>query len=469
LTGAAASGLLEDVASGLSRVTIVSPRSRVDLALPADVPLADLLPVLLTHTGAGGDEAGRRRGWALSRVGGAELDTSRTAQAHAVRDGELLLLRPRGDEQPMTVFDDVVDALASGARDRRGRWTPGATRVGGLVAAVLTLTGAAIGLLFSGPPYGLAGLAGLGLGAVLLVVAVVYARALGSAAAGAAFGLLGTVYCGLGGLLIAAGDRSLHGLGVAHATVAVAAAAVAAAVAATGVPQAAPVFLTFALCAVAVPLSLFAGSYLDTGVAGGAAVTVVLAYACLPATPMLAYRLAGLPRPNVPTEREHMLEETETVDGARVLELGRRADAYLAALLTALAIASAGAAVLVAPVGWRGIAMGGVLGLLPILRSRWFTGRPQRLPLLVAGGVALAASVIAVAARLDPTDRLLLVGGLALGVVLLSIGLGLAVDRPPTPRWGRFLDIAEVLLIIAVAPLAVWVTGVLDLVRAIRG
>jgi type VII secretion integral membrane protein EccD len=441
----------------------------VDLALPADVPLADLLPTLLAYSRAGGDEAGRRGGWALSRVGGAELDVSRTAEAHAVRDGELLLLRPRGDEQPMTVFDDVVDALASGTRDRRARWTAGATRVGGLVAAVVTLTGAAVGLLFSGPPYGQAGLAGLGLGAVFLVVAVVYARALGSTVAGAAFGLLATVYCGLGGLLVAAGDGSLHGLGVAHATVSVAAAVVAAAVAATGVPQAAPVFLTVAVGAVAVPLSLFVGSYLDTGVAGGAAATVVVAYAFLPATPMLAYRLAGLPRPTVPTEREHMLSETESVDGIRVLELGRRADAYLAAMLAALAVLSAGAAVLVAPAGWRGTALAGVLGLLPILRSRWFAGRPHRVPLLVAGGVALASAVVDVAVRLSVHDRLLLVAGLALAVVLLSIGLGLAGDRPPTPRWGRFLDIVEVLLIIAIAPLAVWVTGVLDLVRAIRG
>ena len=34
---------------GLSRITIVAPRTRMDLALPSDVPLADLLPTLLRY------------------------------------------------------------------------------------------------------------------------------------------------------------------------------------------------------------------------------------------------------------------------------------------------------------------------------------------------------------------------------------------------------------------------------------
>ncbi|MEU5670390.1 EsaB/YukD family protein, partial [Micromonospora sp. NPDC047753] len=36
---------------GLSRITIVAPRTRMDLALPSDVPLADLLPTLLRYAG----------------------------------------------------------------------------------------------------------------------------------------------------------------------------------------------------------------------------------------------------------------------------------------------------------------------------------------------------------------------------------------------------------------------------------
>src|SRR5690606_23970194 len=153
---------------------------------------------------------------------------------------------------------------------------------------------------------------------------------------------------------------------------------------------------------------------------------VVVGYAFLPALPMLAYRLAGLPRPTVPTEREHLLQETEIVDAARILRLGRQADAFLTGLLAALSVVSATAAVLVAPMGWRGVALAAVLGLLPILRSRWFSGRGQRLVLLGAGGVALAAVAVAVGVRLDTADRLLLVTAGAFAVALLGIALGLA-------------------------------------------
>jgi type VII secretion integral membrane protein EccD len=457
------------MASGLSRVTVVSPRSRVDIALPADVPMVELLPTLLAYAGAGGNDAGRRDGWALSRVGGAELDTSRTAEQLSVRDGELLLLRPHESAGAATVFDDVIDTLATGATDRRGRWTAAATRTAFLVLAVLALTGTAAGLVTAGPPYSVPGLVSLGLGATLLIVAVVYARALGAARAGAAFGFLSTVYCGLGGLLVSLGDRRLGELGVAHTIVAVGVAAVAAAVAATGVPTAAPLFLAAALVAVAVPAGLGLSTVLHGGAAAGAAAVVVVAYAFLPALPMFAYRLAGLPRPSVPTEREHMLEETETIDGTRILELGRRADAFLAAMLAALSVISAGTAVLVSRIGWRGAALALVLAVLPLLRSRWFSWRAQRVPLLASGSVALAATVIAVGTRLDHADRLLMIGGIALLVILCCIAMGLSDNRQAAPPWGRFLDLVEILLILSIAPLAVWVSGILELVRAVRG
>jgi type VII secretion integral membrane protein EccD len=149
------------MAAGLSRVTIVAPRSRVDLALPSDVPLADLLPVLLGFAGLDarsavarhdGDDAGRRHGWSLSRLGGGELDSSCTPAQLAVRDGELLYLRPRDEAAPLMVYDDLVDVLAVGTRGRPGQWTPQATRLAGRATASLVLLAGAPALLFAGPP-----------------------------------------------------------------------------------------------------------------------------------------------------------------------------------------------------------------------------------------------------------------------------------------------------------------------------
>ena len=104
---------------GLSRITIVAPRTRMDLALPSDVPLADLLPTLLRYAGEDlADEGVRHGGWALSRLGGAPLDGGRTAAQLGVRDGEVLYFNPRSAAAPEIVFDDVVDAVATATNQR---------------------------------------------------------------------------------------------------------------------------------------------------------------------------------------------------------------------------------------------------------------------------------------------------------------------------------------------------------------
>jgi type VII secretion integral membrane protein EccD len=458
------------MAAGLSRVTIVAGSSRVDLALPSDVPLADLLPVLLGFSGRGGDEAGRRNGWSLSRLGGGELDSSSTPAQLAVRDGELLYLRPRGDEALVTVFDDLVDAVATGSRARGGRWTPAITRGVGLTAGVLALLAGVVALPFAGPPYRLGGLIAVILAVALLVVAVVFARALGDGRSAIAFGLVATAYAATGGLLVLAGDRSLGQLTLAHAAIGGTLAVVAATIASIAIPGAAPIFLCVGTSAGAALVATGIAAGFGIGAPAAAAVTVLVASATLPALPMLAYRMVGLPIPAVPTEREHLRQDPGTVDGARVLGLARRADAFLAAMLGALAIINAAAAVLVASSGLPGIVLCGVLGLLPLVRARWFAGRAQRLPLLLSGGVALAAGAVAVFTQADQMTRLVGVFGATIVIAAVSIAFGLAQARSQSsPVWGRLLDVVEVLLILALAPLAVWTSGLLDWIRAIRG
>src|SRR5688572_15497545 len=139
-------------------------------------------------------------------------------------------------------------------------------------------------------------------------------------------------------------------------------------------------------------------------------------------------------------------------------------------MLGALAIIPGVAAVMVSTDGTRGLILCTVLGLLLMARARWFLGRVQRLPLLVAGAVALGATGFAVFGPAGYVVRLTVVVGAALAVAATSIGFGLAgARRGASPVWGRVLDIVEVLLIMAVLPLAVWVSGLLDWIRALRG
>ncbi|WP_112622277.1 type VII secretion integral membrane protein EccD, partial [Micromonospora saelicesensis] len=139
---------------GLSRITIVAPRTRMDLALPSDVPLADLLPTLLRYAGEDmADEGARHGGWALSRLGGAPLDGGRTAAQLSVRDGEVLYFNPRSDAAPEIVFDDVVDAVATATNQRPGAWQVGATRSFAVVFAAAAFGAGALAALFAGPPH----------------------------------------------------------------------------------------------------------------------------------------------------------------------------------------------------------------------------------------------------------------------------------------------------------------------------
>jgi type VII secretion integral membrane protein EccD len=313
--------------AGLARITLVAPRTRIDLALPTDVPLADLLPTLLHVTGndfAGEGVAGGA--WALSRLGGAALDSSRTPAQLQVYDGELLYLRPRGEEAPMLVFDDVVDAVATATGDRTGRWRPATTRLFGLGLGIIALLAGAIALPFAAPPRAVAAVIALAVALALLGVAVVLSRAVGDSRAGVAFAATAAVYGAAGGMLVMLGDRPLSQLSPAHLLITVSIVLLVTVLGAIGVADAAPLFLGIAIVSVALGVTLALTLAFGAGVPATAAIVATIAFATMPALPMLAYRSAGLPIPTVPTEAEELKRDNESVDGARVLQRTVRAD-----------------------------------------------------------------------------------------------------------------------------------------------
>lgn len=456
--------------AGLSRVTLVAPRGRVDLALPSDVPLAELLPALVRYAGDEiSDPTRARDGWALTRLGNRVLDTSRTPAQLEVRDGELLYLRPRAADAPDLVFDDVVDAVATATQQRAGRWTAATTRWFGVVFGLVALAAGAVALLFAGPPQVAAGAVGIGLGVALLATSVVLARAVGDSRTAVAFALLAIVYAGVGGLLVFGGDRTLDRLAAPHALVGAALVLVFTAVAAVGVADEVPVFLGAGVCAVALLIGAVLALVTGTSPAGAAAALVAVVFAAVPALPMLAYRMARLPIPSVPSDPEELKRDVETVD-ASVLPAAERGDSLLTGMLGALAVIGAVAAVLNVTAGTPGTALAGVVGVLLLARARYFLGQRQRLPLLIAGAVALTAAGVGLFDALDPTLRLVAVVGAAVAIAAISVTYALAgAGRKVSPVWGRTLDILEVVLILGLVPLAVWATGLYGWVRTIRG
>ena len=109
------------------------------MALPENVPLADLIPVLVqrvTLPSRPGRSGRRMRGraltgdgdWVLQRLGSPPLEEDLTPAALQIRDGETLHLRPREAQLPPTHFDDLIDGLATGISSRGDRWRDPMTR-----------------------------------------------------------------------------------------------------------------------------------------------------------------------------------------------------------------------------------------------------------------------------------------------------------------------------------------------------
>ncbi|WP_405102870.1 type VII secretion integral membrane protein EccD [Micromonospora sp. NBC_01412] len=447
---------------GLSRITIVAPRTRMDLALPSDVPLADLLPTLLRHAGEDlADDGVRHGGWSLARLGGQPLDGGRTAAQLGLRDGEVLYFTPRAAAAPEIVFDDVVDAVATATNQRPGSWQVGTTRSFSVLFAAAALSAGALAALFAGPPQLPGAIAALLVAVALVVSAAVLSRAAGDSRTGSVLALAGIGHAATGGLLVLAGDRTLTELASPHVLLAATAVVVFGAVAALAVGDRLPLFFGATAVGAAVGLGAVVSLTFSAGAPAAAAVVATVAFAALPALPMASYRLARLPVPSIPTGPDDLKTDTETVDGRRVLRLSERADAFLTGLLWTVALLVLGGEFVLALDGrLPSTLLCLVLALLSLLRARPFIGRAQRTPVLLAGTLGLGLAAAATFAAGSTALRLgVVLGGLVVAAVIsLIYGLTVAGKRI-SPVWGRLLDIVEIMLIISLVPLAAWVCG----------
>src|SRR3954470_6392658 len=127
-------------ALGLARVTVAVGPRRIDVTLPEQVPLAELLPSLLRQSGdQAADDGEAHGGWVVRRATGEALGTGQTLATHQVRDGEVLYLAPGRTDWPEPDYDDVVEAIARGARRQGPLWSRATTRRAGLSTAVAVL------------------------------------------------------------------------------------------------------------------------------------------------------------------------------------------------------------------------------------------------------------------------------------------------------------------------------------------
>ena len=452
----------------LCRVTVVSARTRMDLALPGDANLADLLPTLLRHAGEDpGGEGFLSGGWVLQRAGEAPLDAGRRLTALGVRDGDILHLRHRDEALPELAVDDVAEAVAG---VRGVPWSADRTRAAAVAASGVLGLLAVVVLALAGPPWPvpaamLCSLTVLCTGAAVALSHSFAARfaAVVSAVVAAAAGLTG-------GAALVAAQNGLVDAGAPGLLVGASVVLVVSVVGVLGVESARAACYSAALGAVVVVVA--AGvTTLDLAPARTVVgVTVAVLMGLAPVLPGVASRIARLPLPPVPVSAVDLRQAEDLLPGADVRDRARAADRMFTALTATTGLLVSGCLLLVATdPRWYGRTLAVVVALAMFLRARHLAGVAQRIWLIVIGLVDLGLGVWGFAAHL-PAPLAVLVPGLLLGSALVSTWWGVRMaGRRLTPYWGRFGDVVEVVVLLSVIPLAIGVAGAYTRMQGLFG
>ncbi|MGP3755557.1 type VII secretion integral membrane protein EccD [Streptomyces sp. IBSNAI001] len=458
------------------RLTVRAPSVTVDLAVPADVPVADLLPTLLRYVGEEAEEAGLdHAGWVLQRLGDAPLDEETTLAGAGLADGAVLHLRPHTEALPEARLDDLVDGIADTAGRRLHTWHPGAAR-GLLVGTAVATVAAALLTVFwpgvSGSASIRAACAAVA-GLLILAGAGSASRAVGDRLSATALGLLVAPCLALAGWVLPGGDvtgpDAAQVVG-ARLLAAGAAGAGGAVIALAATAVGAPALLATAVVSVATAIAGALMGYTGLGApAATALVATVVALAAGTVAPF-AFKLAGMRMPSLPSSAGQLQEGIDPYSGDEVAERTELAGRWVAALFAATGVIAAAALVVLAEhPGLPEVLTALALSLLLLLHSRGLVHIGQRLTLALPGiwGLLLLARAWAVDSGAD--------GRLVVFAVLLAAAAGLVTaswtvpGRRVLPYWGRAAELAHTLFAVALLPLSLWVAGLFGWLRGLFG
>ncbi|MEU5666440.1 type VII secretion integral membrane protein EccD [Streptomyces longwoodensis] len=466
--------MTDSAVADLCRLTVRAPSVSVDLAVPADVPVADLLPTLLRYVGEEAEESGLdHAGWVLQRLGDGPLDEEATLAHSGLVDGDVLYLRPHTEALPEARLDDLVDGMADTAARRLHTWHPGAARallVGTAVATVLT---SLLLVFWPGvsssvrPAY--AGVTGL----LLLAGAATASRAVGERLSAGALGLLVAPCLGVAGWVLPGGDVTgpdaarVVGARLLAAGAASAGGAVLA-LAATAVG--APALTATAVVSVATALAGVLIGYSGLDVPGTVALVATVVALGAGAVAPFAFKLAGMRMPALPSSASQLQEGIEPYAGGEVAERTVLAGRWVTALFAATGvIAAAALAVLAHHPDLPEVLVSLALSLLLLLHGRGLVHIGQRLTLAVPGvwGLLLLARAWAVDSGAD--TRTVVSAVLLAAAAALVVAAWVVPGRRVLPYWGRAAEVAHTGLAVALLPLSLWVAGLFGWLRGLFG
>jgi type VII secretion integral membrane protein EccD len=459
----------------LRRVSVHADAVRVDLALPAAVPVAALIPAIVDILAA---EDGRRAVASadlvatphqLSPLGAPALDASTTLAQNGIRDGAILILTRSATELPAPCFDDTAEAVSATLDKVTRQWTRRSARLTGAVSASwLAGTGILVLVRNSLPTndfrhtdatLGIAAMASC----VALLAAVLAQRAYRDPAAALTFGLLAV------GLSAAAGFIAVPGNPGAPNVLLAAMAAAVTAVVTIRVTGAGAVTLTAVACfAAVVAATALASVVTAASLPTISSISAVVSLALLEASARISIMLTGL-SPRLPAA----LDADESMPSPDWLaDKAVRADNWLTSLIIAFSTWAAVSAITVgvhatATQRFDGVVFATLIGAALLLRARAQLDLRRTL-VLIASSVATISTTLIVATAASPRHAVWIGAAAAM---LAGAALALGFTTPTitfSPVARRSVELLEYLLLAALVPLACWISGLYSTARGLN-
>lgn len=443
---------------GLRRVSVHAGSTAVDLALPAGVPVAVLIPSIIDildgRDDCGSGEPVARR-YRLSRPGGAALHTSTTLAQQGIRDGEVLVLTECATPPPAPRYEDVAEAVSatldSTARPQSSLPRRQATRLTGAIAAsVLTgigglslirnaftanATGATVGVTVSA-------------GLVSLLCAGVAHRMHGDAFAGLALSVIATAFTAVAGYLVVPGAPGLPNVVLGAMTAAVTS------VSALRLSGCGAVTLTAVACvATIIAAAAIVGVITAAPPRVIGSVSALLSLGLLGMAARISIALAGL-SPQLPPAPD--------LDVRAI-----RAGTWLTSLLAAFACGAALGAVVTVLTGAPGpprIVFGALAGALLLLRARRDDGGGG--PVFATCGTAVIATTFAALTLGVRSGEW--TAAITAALAAAAMFLGCAAWAAASPMLRRAVDALEGLALVTMVPTTCWVCGLYGTVRGLN-
>ena len=400
----------------LLRLSITGEDRRLDLGVPAQVPLVELLPGVARGLGVL-DPSLVHGGFVLRRADGSDLDPAGSCAAQGVRDGELLTLVRGGRLAERRRYDDVVEAVIDATRDHQRPWTPTDRSRTALAVSLILLGLGAWLLVAANRGLGAASLTALGAAAVLVATGAVLTR-VGQSEAGNGFGLAAAVYAGVGAWLLAP-TGVLWGWPLAIGALG-AVIAGGLALATTGTtPQ---IHLVPIVAGLGIGTASAVAALAGPGTVAPYAVLVAVLGAVSNSLPWLALTSTRI-RVISPLSEAEVLAVPPPVDGDQVARKAAQGHALLLALRIAIGLVVVVSTPLVAASGIAGALLCTITFAGMMSWSRQVHGRTEVAALMAIGtiGLALTGAAIARAGTVDRTVLLVVLLATTVGLVGLTL------------------------------------------------